>query len=324
MIFVYRPQSSVSARSLTNAVEGTRWRSARPAGGRMPVAGDIVVSWGGGPVPNLPAGVQVLNGVPLGNKLTDATTLQTAGVATVEVSRQRPAPPVAVPTADPAIAAWQRAQDLAGEFVEIETYSRTPVLLRGIGELAISLNNLSTALTRPAPVAVPAQVSGEWLPRMFNHVGGNDLLTPPTTPDYFSRKLNLTDEYRVHSFDGKSIRAGRKVLRDGFQLPTAGRALPVGVQPASPWIRSFDGGWRINYDGFESSRAMRDLAAAAVTALGLNFGAVDLGLTSDNRLVVLEVNRAAGLEGNTIEAYATAITRWVAEHGTAEQRRAAA
>lgn len=321
-VYVYRRASSTSARSLATAVEGSRWR--RPAPPTALRSGDVVVCWGEAAPPNVPAGVQVINGAAIRNKLSDAEVLRNANVATIEAVRTRPpvAPPV--PTIDPAIAAWERAQDLAGDFTEIETLARTPVLLTGLVELIHSLNTLNQTLGRPAPVAVAAPVDNSvWLPRMFNHVGGNDLLTIPTTPDYYSRKIVLQEEYRVHSFDGRSIRAGRKVLRDGYSLPGQRSATGVTTAVASTWIRSFDGGWRINYDGFESTRAMRELAAAACNALGLVFGAVDIGQTTDGRLVVLEVNRAPGLEGGTITAYASALNRWVTEHGTAEARRAA-
>lgn len=320
-IYVYRRASSTSARSLADSVEGRRWRRATPPAPLR--AGDIVVCWGEA-APTVPTGVLVVNGGPIRNKLTDATVLQAAGVRTIEVSQTRPVVPVVVPVnlLDPAIAAWENAQDLAGDFVEIENLSRTPVMDRGLAELLTSLTTLRTALTRPIPVAVPvpARNTGEWVGRMNNHIGGNDLLTPPATPDYYSRKLAFTHEYRVHSFDGRSIRAGRKQLRDGYQVPgTNGNGTP-----ASPWIRSFDGGWRIVYDGFESTRPMRELAAAACAALGLVFGAVDIGQLADGGLVVLEVNRAPGLEGNSLTSYATALTRWISEHGTTEARRNAA
>lgn len=320
--YIYRRNSSASARSLADAVEGRRWRRAAPPSPLR--AGDIVVCWGE-EAPVVPAGVHVINGGALRNKFTDATVLREAGVRTIEVSRTRPAPIAAVATTDTALALWEAAQNLAGDFVEIETFSRTPVMVTGLNQLAAAITNLRQSLERPAPIATPARPNGEWVGRMNNHIGGNDLLAPPATPDYFSRKLDLVREYRVHSFDGRSIRAGRKELRDGFALatPHPQTGTPT-VQTASPWIRSFDGGWRIVYDSFESTQPMRALAAAACTALGLVFGAVDIGETRDGNLVVLEVNRAPGLEGNSLTSYGTALTRWISEHGSAEARRNAA
>jgi glutathione synthase/RimK-type ligase-like ATP-grasp enzyme len=80
---------------------------------------------------------------------------------------------------------------------------------------------------------------------------------------------------------------------------------------AHEWIRSFDSGWRIQYDEYKSNKATRALAAQACDALGLQFGAVDIGRRADGSYLVLEVNRAPGIEGGTVERYATAIAGWV-------------
>lgn len=319
--YIYRQASSTSARSLAQAVNGRRWkRRTTPT----LVAGDVVICWGE-VAPTVPNGVLVVNGAVLRNKFEDARTLRGAGVATIEVSQTRPAPIAAVPQVDPAIAAWTTAMDLAEDFVEIETWSRTPVMTAGVQQLINSLMGLNTALNRPAPLAAAAISPGVWIPRMNNHVGGNDLLSPPALPNYFSKKLNLIEEYRIHSFDGRSIRAGRKQLREGYSLTGGQPGTPT--LAASPWIRSFDGGWRINYDGFESTRPLRELAASAVSTLGLTFGAVDIGRTVDGTFVVLEVNRAPGLEGGSVESYAAAVTRYITEHtngaAAATSRRAA-
>lgn len=137
--------------------------------------------------------------------------------------------------------------------------------------------------------------------RSSRHIGGNDLLRPPARPDYWVKKENIVREYRVHSFKGQSIRAGIKTPREGYE------------QLHHAWIRSWDGGWRISYDGKSVKQRHRDLAHAAVKALGLDFGAVDIAERADGSLLVLEVNRAPGLEGGTIEAYARAIKAWAGE-----------
>lgn len=147
---------------------------------------------------------------------------------------------------------------------------------------------------------VPKQGNGfdlkDLLPRRNNHVGGSDLLHRPYNPDYWVVKENLVNEYRIHSFAGKSIRAGKKIPR---------------VANPHAWIRSFDAGWRIDYDGFKSNEAMRKLAHRSVKALGLTFGAVDIGEKNDGTFLVLEVNRAPGIEGNSVEKYAEEILKWV-------------
>lgn len=261
MIYVYRERASDGARALAEAVGGMKVR-------HLPRVrrGDILVCWGES-APNMD-GIRVLNGSAIRTKFEDAVRLREQGVPTIEVSRtrpvERPAPPVTFDVGAGGRLTREQVQALVGR--------------------------LNGYLAQPQQ---PPQQMGVWIPRRFYHVGGNDLLRPPADPQYFSRKEDLTEEYRIHCFMGKSIRAGVKVPRDGAR--------------PHEWIRSLDGGWRIRYDEFHSRKPQRELAARALTALGLDFGAVDIGRKRDGTFIVLEVNRAPGLEGNTITAYAEAI-----------------
>lgn len=304
MVYVYRRAASTGARELAGALEGKRFRALQ-----MPMAsrvrrGDVVICWGErlDPIP----GVQILNGAAIQSKMQDAILLLAAQVPTIQVSRTRPAPVVVAPVVDPALALFERARDLADEFSNLHEFARTPVLTQGVRELHTAIEGLTRqmGIPLPAPVVVPTEQT--WIPRLFDHVGGNDILTVTPTPDYWSKKEAIVKEFRIHSFQGKSIRAGVKAHREGMT--------------PHPWIRSWDGGWRILYDGVSSKQRHRDLAHRAVTALGLQFGAVDIGERADESLIVLEVNRAPGLDGGTVEVYAHAIESWLEE---TEGRRAA-
>lgn len=163
------------------------------------------------------------------------------------------------------------------------------------------------------PYTAGTPVPAGWLGRSRNHQEGSDLFNPPARPDFLVRQEQFVKEFRIHSFQGRSIRAGVKALRAEFTgvgevrhpwTPGDHRGL------AHPWIRNWTGGYRISYDGKSVKQAYRDVAHAAVKALGLDFGAVDLGVTADKRIIVLEVNRAAGIEGGTIAAYANAVQEW--------------
>jgi hypothetical protein len=136
-----------------------------------------------------------------------------------------------------------------------------------------------------------------WLPRRFEHEDGNDLLKRVARPDFWVKFEKIQNEYRVHSFMGESIRAGRRV-KDS--------------PDAHPWIRTYHAGWKISCDGFRSTSRMREIAHAAVKVLGLEFGAVDIGERRDGSLFVLEVNRSPGIENeNTMPAYAEALKELV-------------
>lgn len=148
----------------------------------------------------------------------------------------------------------------------------------------------------PCPEVFDAPGDGR-VGRSNYHQEGRDILSN-TGHDYWTQRLNLSREVRVHVFNGLSIRAGVKIPR---------------IPEPHPWVRSYSGGWRIDY-GVANHRYItaeqRELAKRAVAALGLNFGAVDIGITADRRLAVLEVNLAPGLdEGPSIAAYTRHILR---------------
>ncbi len=282
MIYIFRPKFSEGAEELAYALSeaGLRTRYIRK---ERPLApGDRLICWGTRWPVAVPPGVEVLNNVAGTSKFTDAVTLKSKGVPTVEVSRQmqRDVPGVKAPLVLPQMT-LATPQDAARVLAQVDAWSRLPV----------------------PPGAT-------WLPRIDNHIGGNDLLRTPQRPDYWSKKVQLTGEVRIHSFLGKSIRAGQKKIGG----PNAGRA--------HQWIRSFDGGWIIAYENFSATEAQRELAANAVEALGLQFGAVDIGILPDASPMVLEVNRAPGIEGGSIEAYVKAIKRWTGVE-VPRQRRAA-
>ena len=294
MIFVYREAMSDSARLLAEALECVRSR--RPP---QTHPGDAVVSWG--QAYDAPTGVRVLNGSTIRSKFTDAVVLKEAGVATIEVSRERPVARPATAPIDPAAGLFQNAKEVAAEFLAIRRFSREAAINDKVGELQRSLYQLADALAVPAPAALPAvEVSGEWLPRTNDHVGGTDFDGPVSSPDFWVKKEAFVREFRVHSFMGRSIRAGVK----RFNL----EGQPTGI---AAWVRSEKNGWGISYDGVSVKQKHRDIAHAAVRALGLDFGAVDIGERADGSLVVLEVNRAPGLEGGTVDRYADAITKWL-------------
>lgn len=299
MVYVYRRQLSTGARELAQALGGRRFRGRTTPITAVLRPGDVVVCWGEtlDPIP----GVTIINGGKIRNKFEDALTLQQAGVPTIVANRQRPA---AQPVVDENALRnlYNEAVEQAEEFVELPYNRQNPVFVQGIAEFRALLTRLEEQLRNPAQ----ARPQEEWLPRVFNHVGGTDLLNPPAQADYYVRKENIVEEVRIHSFNGKSLRAGKKQPR-----------VAAGANGPHPWIRSYDGGWGIVYDGFESNRTQRELAHSAVKALGLTFGAVDLAKKADGSWFVLEVNRAPGLEGNTIGTYATALQSYLAEQGRA-------
>ena len=138
-----------------------------------------------------------------------------------------------------------------------------------------------------------------WMGRTLFHTRAGDFRFRPR-PAYWVEPLLLSEEWRLHVF--KRPLGALVVIRSAIKKPIEGAK-------AHPWVRSHATGWRFSYVG-GSSEAMRTAARNAVGALGLDFGAVDLGIFCGTP-VVLEVNTCPSLErgSQTLAAYAREIER---------------
>lgn len=119
------------------------------------------------------------------------------------------------------------------------------------------------------------------------HTGGRvrpDFGNPVLFTRYFRKQL----EVRVHATRDKILAVAEKRKRLG--------------QPGDYWVRSHSRGWIFAEARAEFGKE-RVLATEAIKALGLDFGAVDIGIAPDGNSVVFEVNTAPGLEGRTLNAY---------------------
>lgn len=114
----------------------------------------------------------------------------------------------------------------------------------------------------------------------------------------FTKYMRKTQEYRVHVVNGIVTDVQRKARR------TETPADEVNWQ-----IRNHDNGfiYAREFNMNERRQAeLREISIAAVSALELDFGAVDLMVHADTGFTVLEVNTACGLEGTTLTRYVDA------------------
>jgi len=152
---------------------------------------------------------------------------------------------------------------------------------------------------------------------------------------YFREYQNITQEYRVHVCGGKVIYAQKKVTRSNMEeafVDQYGKkiksvaekndvaldedTLAYVLRRMAKYHPTPDHIVKSNYRGWKFSRVtnnnlaknLKDEAVKAVSALGLDFGAVDIGKTEDGGVVVLEVNTGPGLEGSSLKAWKTALT----------------
>jgi len=105
--------------------------------------------------------------------------------------------------------------------------------------------------------------------------------------DFLVEYINKTTEYRVHVLGDKAI------VNVKFNENGTGDSI----------VRSHSNGWRqISYDR-EYAEELAELAKKVIHILNYDFGAVDI-IRKGNKLYVLEVNSAPGLEPRKLQEYA--------------------
>lgn len=114
----------------------------------------------------------------------------------------------------------------------------------------------------------------------------------PEAPLY-TKGEPISAEYRVHVWRDSVIDLTQKKQRNNTVC--------------NQDIRNHNNGWVFCREGISYPTDLTVVAISAIKALGLNFGAVDIGVTSDNKVVVFEVNTAPDITGTTLKSYVEAI-----------------
>lgn len=125
----------------------------------------------------------------------------------------------------------------------------------------------------------------------------------------FTKYTKKKREFRVHIFNGQVIDVQEKRKRNGQD-----------ANDRDPRIRNADNGYVYCRENVHEPETLRTVALSAVAALGYFLGAVDIGFNErDNRCFVFEVNSTPGMEGTTLDSYATAIEGWYRSQTNAVQ-----
>lgn len=123
-----------------------------------------------------------------------------------------------------------------------------------------------------------------------------ELVNAPLYVRYVPKK----EEYRVHVMDGEAFFVQRKA-----------RKMDVPDDQVNWKIRNLEGGFIYANQNVEAPQEVVNQAIAAVGALNLDFGAVDLIVTDRGKCFTLEVNTACGLAGTTLDKYCEAFRKYI-------------
>jgi glutathione synthase/RimK-type ligase-like ATP-grasp enzyme len=118
--------------------------------------------------------------------------------------------------------------------------------------------------------------------------------------ELYTAYIPTTREYRVHVFNGRTIRTQGK-YNDFPERAGDGR------------IRNHDHGFRFRTPRQRLHSRRTDACIEAVRTLGLLFGAVDIVIGEDGNHYILEVNTAPALSPMTLEAYRASFASYLAE-----------
>ena len=125
----------------------------------------------------------------------------------------------------------------------------------------------------------------------------SELVTSPLYVKYKKKRK----EFRVHIFQGRVIDVSEKRKR-----------LIYVPDRFDGQIRNLANGWVFCRDNIVRPSDLDSISIAACSALGLDFGAVDVIWSErDNKCYVLEVNTAPGLTGTTLQTYINACYNWI-------------
>ena len=117
---------------------------------------------------------------------------------------------------------------------------------------------------------------------------------------FFTKHQASDSEFRVHVVNGKMIDAAQKKQMGNDKLKAEGIELDMEV-------RNHNKGWIFARQGVVIPDSVRDACIAAVAAVKLDFGAVDVLYSNLDGPFILEINTAPGLEGTTLTRYIAAM-----------------
>jgi glutathione synthase/RimK-type ligase-like ATP-grasp enzyme len=198
----------------------------------------------------------------------------------------------------PESAPWVGTARVINPFEAVEIASNKLKYYEAVSDICPELEYTTTRSVAEEWLAANHSVVERHLMRASGGRGIN-LVRPGenlTQAPLYVKYLKKVKEYRAHVIFGEVVHVVEKRVRSGSE----GNNFQ---------IRNHDSGWVFCQEDVNISDEGKAVAALAVDACGLHFGAVDLLYNSQyERYTPLEINTAPGLEGSTVERYAGTFT----------------
>ena len=119
---------------------------------------------------------------------------------------------------------------------------------------------------------------------------GDDMIAAPL----YTKMFDKTREFRVHATKDVVFDYQAKLKRRG--------------EEADDYVFSHDNGRVFCRTGIYLPHRVAQASVDCINALGLDFGAVDIGIDAQGNVAVFEVNSAPALEGMTLKNYVDMLT----------------
>ena len=114
----------------------------------------------------------------------------------------------------------------------------------------------------------------------------------------YTKRFPVHREFRVTIVKDEIVLVSEKKKRTGVE--------------ANQYVRNHAGGWVFcRNDLSPYPEAIKEQSIAAIKALGLDFGGIDIAIDRENNTCVFEVNTAPGVEGTAVQLLADALVRAV-------------
>lgn len=110
----------------------------------------------------------------------------------------------------------------------------------------------------------------------------------------YTKMFDKAMEFRVHATKDVVFDYQAKLKRRG--------------EVADEYVFSYDNGRVFCRAGIDLPDRMVQVSINCINALGLDFGAVDIGIDTRGNVAVFEVNSAPALEGQTLVSYTDMLT----------------